>query len=78
MPLDQENGPVKIYSPTSAQGVWQVTWTPPGMLRQVKQRKTKEKALELAKEIRGLSRKFWIGVALTLPETHTKKMLSFS
>lgn len=53
MPLEKQIGPVKVYSPTKSSGVWQITWTPPGMLRQVKQRKTKQKALDLAKEIRG-------------------------
>ncbi len=61
MPLDQEIGSVKIYSPTQPNGAWQVTWTPPGMLRQVKQRKTKEKALSLAKEIRGQLKRGEIG-----------------
>ncbi len=61
MPLHQEIGPVKIYSPTSSEGVWQITWTPPGMLRQVKQRKTKEKAIALAKEIRGQLKRGEIG-----------------
>jgi integrase len=61
MPLDQEIGTVKIYSPSRANGVWQVTWTPPGMLRQVKQRKTKEKAVALAKEIRGQLKRGEIG-----------------
>ena len=61
MPLEQEIGPVKIYSPTKPDGVWQVTWTPPGMLRQVKQRKTKKKALELAKEIKGQFKRGEIG-----------------
>jgi len=45
MPLDEKIGSVKIYSPIKPNGVWQVTWTPPGMLRQVKQRKTKDKAV---------------------------------
>ncbi len=61
MRLDQEIGPVKIYSPTQADGVWQVTWAPPGMLRQVKQQKTKEKALALAKEVRGQLKRGEIG-----------------
>ena len=61
MPLDEEIGPVKIYSPKKPDGVWQVSWTPPGMLRQVKQRKTKEKAVELAKEIKGQLKRGEIG-----------------
>jgi hypothetical protein len=61
MPLHQEIGPVKIYSPTRSEGVWQITWTPPGLLRQVKQRKTKAKALALAKEIRGQLKRGEIG-----------------
>jgi hypothetical protein len=61
MPLHQEIGPVKIYSPTSSVGVWQITWTPPGLLSQVKQRKTKAKALALAKEIRGQLKRGEIG-----------------
>ena len=61
MPLHEEIGPVKIYSPTKPGGVWQVTWTPPGMLRQVKQRKTEKKAVALAKEIRGQLKRGEIG-----------------
>ncbi len=61
MPLHQEIGPVKIYSPTRPEGVWQITWAPPGLLRQVKQRKTKAKALALAKEIRGQLKRGEIG-----------------
>ena len=53
MPLHKEFGPVKIYSPTESGRVWQVTWTPQGMRRQVKQRTNKEGAFELAREIRG-------------------------
>lgn len=53
VPLHEEFGPVKVYAPVKPDGVWQVTWTAPGMPRQVKQRKTKEKAIALAKEIRG-------------------------
>ena len=61
MALHQEIGPVKIYSPTKSGGVWQVTWTPQGMPRQVKQRKKKADALELAREIRGQLKRGEIG-----------------
>jgi len=61
MPLHEEIGPVKVYAPAKPDGVWQVTWTAPGMLRQVKQRKTRKKAIELAKEIRGQLKRGEIG-----------------
>ncbi|HCI91227.1 MAG TPA: hypothetical protein DHV60_01565, partial [Verrucomicrobiales bacterium] len=52
MPLDSEIGPVKLYSPSAPGKPWRVSWSPPGMLRQVKDRKTKADALKLAKEIK--------------------------
>jgi integrase len=61
MPLHEEIGPVKVYAPVKPDGVWQVTWTAPGMLRQVKQRKTKKKAIALAKEVRGQLKRGEIG-----------------
>ena len=53
--------PVKVYSPAKPDGVWLVTWTPPGMLRQVKQRKSEKKAIALAREIRGQLKREEIG-----------------
>lgn len=61
MPLDCEIGPVKIYSPGPNQTRWRVSWCPPGMLRQVKDRQTKEDALELAREIKAQLRRGEIG-----------------
>lgn len=52
MPLDSEIGPVKLYSPSSPGRPWRVAWTPPGMQRQVKDRRTKADAEKLAKEIK--------------------------
>jgi len=52
MPFDSQIGSAKLYSPAAAGRPWRVTWTPPGMTRQVKERKTKDEALALAKEIK--------------------------
>ena len=38
MPFDSEIGSVKLYSPSALGKPWRVTWTPPGMPRQVKDR----------------------------------------
>ena len=61
MPLDSEIGPVKLYSPSSPGGPWRVTWSPPGMQRQVKDRKTKAGAEKLAKEIKGQLKRGEVG-----------------
>ncbi len=61
MPFDSEIGPVKLYSPSSPGGAWRVTWTPPGMQRQVKDRKTKAGAEKLAKEIKRQLKRWEIG-----------------
>ena len=52
MPLDCEVGPVKIYSPGPKDTRWRVAWKPSGMPRQLKDRRTKKDALELAREIK--------------------------
>jgi len=52
MPFDSEIGPVKLYSPSAAGRPWRVAWTPPGLQRVVKDRKTKAGAEKLAKEIK--------------------------
>jgi|GEM_PF-1159566 len=61
MPLDSEIGPVKLYSPSSPGRPWRVTWSPPGMQRQVKDRKTKAGAEKLAKEIKAQLKRGEIG-----------------
>ena len=53
MPFDSEIGPVKLYSPAAPGKPWRVSWSPPGMPRQVKDRKTKADAEKLAREIKG-------------------------
>jgi hypothetical protein len=52
MPFDSEIGPVKLYSPSAPGRPWRVAWTPPGLQRVVKDRKTKAGAEKLAKEIK--------------------------
>ena len=61
MPLDSEIGPVKLYSPSAPGKPWRVSWSPPGMLRQVKDRKTKADALKLAKEVKAQLKRGEIG-----------------
>lgn len=61
MPLDSEIGPVKLYSPSAPGRPWRVTWSPPGMQRQVKDRKTKAGAEKLAKEIKGQLKRGEVG-----------------
>lgn len=52
MPFDSEIGPLELYSPSAPGRPWRVTWTPPGLQRQVKDRKTKAGVEKLAKEIK--------------------------
>ena len=61
MPFDSEIGSVKLYSPAAPGKPWRVTWTPPGMTRQVKDRKTKAGAEKLAKEIKGQLKRGEVG-----------------
>lgn len=61
MPFHSEIGSVKIYSPADRGRPWRVSWTPPGMTRQVKDRKTKDEAIALAKEIKGQLKRGEIG-----------------
>ena len=61
MPFDSEIGPVKLYSPSAPGKPWRVSWTPPGMTRQVKDRQTKAKAEKLAKEIKAQLKRGEIG-----------------
>lgn len=61
MPYDSEIGTVKLYSPSAPGKPWRVTWSSPGMTRQVKDRKTKAGAEKLAKEIKGQLKRGEIG-----------------
>lgn len=53
VPFHSKDGPVKIYSPAEPGKPWRVTWSPPGMTRQVKDRQDEKGALALAQEIKG-------------------------
>lgn len=61
MPLHSEIGPVKIYSPSASGRPWRVSWCPPGMRRQVTQRKTLAEAEKLAKDIKGKLKRGEVG-----------------
>ena len=61
MPLDSQIGTVKLYSPSSPGRPWKVAWSPPGMPRQVKDRKTKKEAEKLAREIKAQLKRGEVG-----------------